>query len=260
VVGYGDQLMATGMARGAAARGKRIAFGDGERILWDHNSEEIFRDNPNIAPPGSEGAHDLEWIRFYRGNRIYNRHDQVTNKWVWNYDFKSTPGEIVFSAEEIRYAETIQSHDILIEPHVQTFKLGAINKQWPFDRYVELSHRLKKDGYRILQLANGASLPYTHTLVKAPSFRHAMAALSKVSLYIGPEGGLHHAAAALGIPGVVIFGGWVPPQVTGYDTHTNIAHGKACGTLTPCPHCFAVLNSISVSKMYQSAKEYLDGR
>jgi hypothetical protein len=32
-MGYGDELMATGMARGAAARGKRVAFGDGQRII-----------------------------------------------------------------------------------------------------------------------------------------------------------------------------------------------------------------------------------
>ncbi len=37
-LGYGDNLMATGMARGAACRGKRIAFGNGRRL---HGEREI---------------------------------------------------------------------------------------------------------------------------------------------------------------------------------------------------------------------------
>jgi hypothetical protein len=75
---------------GAAARGKRIAFGDGKKILWDHHSELIFRGNPNVAPPGSEGSPDLEWIPFYRGNRLYNR--QAGDRWIWNQVVQRHPG------------------------------------------------------------------------------------------------------------------------------------------------------------------------
>ncbi len=69
-MGLGDQLMASGMARGAKARDKRIAFGDGRRIIWDGNSHEIFRGDPNVALPGSEGTTDLKWIAYYKGKRI----------------------------------------------------------------------------------------------------------------------------------------------------------------------------------------------
>ena len=41
-MGYGDQLMATGMARGARERGKRIAFGEGGRLWWDHYSKSFY--------------------------------------------------------------------------------------------------------------------------------------------------------------------------------------------------------------------------
>jgi hypothetical protein len=43
------------MARGAAARGKRIAFGDGKKILWDHHSELIFRGKPEYRPARQRG-------------------------------------------------------------------------------------------------------------------------------------------------------------------------------------------------------------
>jgi hypothetical protein len=55
------------MARGAKARGKRIAFGDGQQIISSPWSEQIFRFNPNIARPGDERADDIEWIRHHKG-------------------------------------------------------------------------------------------------------------------------------------------------------------------------------------------------
>lgn len=239
-MGLGDNIMATGIAKGAAARGKRIAFGDGKKIIWDHNSEQIFRGNPNIASPGSEGAKDLEWIKFYRGSRIYNEHDKVNNRWLWNYEFKSMPGEIFLNAEELRWADQFSKGCIIVEKNVPE-KLGVINKQWDKDRYEGIIKRFDK---KVVEL-NGS----------APSFRHALAALSRASLYIGPEGGLHHGAAAVGIPAVVIFGGWIPPQVTGYDGHINLTGGakEFCGSLRLCNHCQSALKNISVDEVYNSA-------
>jgi hypothetical protein len=54
--------MATGLARGAAKRGKKIAFGDGRKIIWDKNSEPVFRNNSNVARLG-KGRSNIEWIR-----------------------------------------------------------------------------------------------------------------------------------------------------------------------------------------------------
>ena len=42
------------------------------------------------------------------------------------------------------------------------------------------------------------------------------------NLFLGHEGGFAHAAAALSKPAVVIYGGWIPPEVTGYEFHENI--------------------------------------
>ena len=45
------------------------------------------------------------------------------------------------------------------------------------------------------------------------------------NLYLGPEGGFAHAAAALSKPGVVIYGGWIPPQVIGYAFSRKLVCG-----------------------------------
>ena len=257
-MGYGDNIMATGMAKGAAKRGKRIAFGDGEKILWDHYSEAIFQDNSNIAPPGSEGDKDLEWIPYYRGNRLYNTH--VGNKWVWNYDFKPIPGEIKFSPTELNFASNFSEGFVLVEPHVPNWKACAPNKRWPLERYAHIAKLLKKHDFRVKQFitSQGPQLSGLE-IIKAPTFRHALAVLARARLYIGPEGGLHHGAAAVGVPGVVIFGSFIPPSVTGYDIHTNIAASEACGSLTPCEHCAAAMQSITIRQVYEAVMEQLDG-
>lgn len=90
--------------------------------------------------------------------------------------------------------------------------------------------------------------------IRTATFRQACGALSGAKLYIGPEGGLHHAAAALGIPAVVIFGGFIHPRTTGYDLHTNLFVGdEPCGSTNYCVHCVDAMASISVDEVFSAA-------
>lgn len=246
------------MARGAKERGKRIAFGDGRRILWGPHSKEVFQNNPNIAPPGSEGASDIEWIKFYKGDpgsRIYNR--QQGDRWIWRpEEFKAKPGEIFFSASEIAFAKATAPGFILIEPNVPVQKSCAPNKQWPVDRYNSVAREFKSAGYRVVQFGYpGARISLRNAqYIKMPDFRSALAVLSRARLAILPEGGLHHGAAAVGVKAVVLFGGFIPPSVTGYDSHVNLTGGaEACGSLKTCQHCLDAMNAISVDDVLRSA-------
>ena len=76
----------------------------------------------------------------------------------------------------------------------------------------------------------------------------ACTALSGAAAAVLPEGGLHHAAAALGMPAVVIFGGMTSPANTGYDGHVNLfdpAGGESpCGQRVACAHCRAAMAAI----------------
>jgi hypothetical protein len=250
-------VIATGLARGARARGKRIAFGDGRRILWDNNSELIFRGNPNIAPPGHEGAPDLEWMPFYKGHRIYNRHDAANNRWVWNMDFRPTPGQMFFDPIEKVAGQRYASRFIIVEPNIEQWKSIAPNKDWGRAKYQEIVDRLNAEGWRVAQFAYGPMLSGVEAL-RSKNFRDALSILSNAALYIGPEGGLHHGAAAVGINAVVLFGGFIPPSVTGYPNHANLTGGSdACGSLKPCAHCTKAMAAISVDDVYKAAKERL---
>lgn len=253
--------MATGMARGAKARGKRIAFGNGEQIIFSPWSEQIFRHNPNIARPGDESADDIEWIAHHKGNRLYNSVAPDRTRWIWNMEFRPIPGEMFFTDEELRFAEAVGSDFVVIEPNVPWHKSVARNKDWGAIRYRAVAEELVAKGHRLVQFSYptarvtcAAALQF-----KAPTFRDSLAVLARAALYIGPEGGLHHGAAAVGIPAVVLFGGFIPPQVTGYDTHTNLTGGSmACGNLRRCSHCKTAMNAISVEKVLRASRRYLE--
>lgn len=254
-------MLGTGLARGAKALGKRIAFGDKHRILWDHHSEQIFRGNPNIAEPGSEKHPDIEWVPFYRGNRIYNR--QAGDKWVWNYSFHAIPGEVFLTEAERQVASFLIGKTdpplVIIEPNLPTFKAASVNKQWPIERYRQVAKELNQRGFDVAQFAHGGKVVLSHARqIAAPSFRHALAVLEKAALYVGPEGGLHHGAASVSVAAVVLFGGFIPPSVTGYAAHINLTGGAdACGSLKPCAHCRDALDRIGVDDVLGAAERQL---
>lgn len=250
-MGYGDDVIATSLAKGAAARGEKIAFGDGNRIIWGPYSEMVFKNNPNIAR--SLGEKGLTWLPYYKGHRIYNKAD--VGRWIWNYGFRVQPGEFFFDADEDIHGQ--QDDLILIEPHVPNKACGP-NKQWPVDRWRAVADRLQLSGFHVRQFEHVGTLYKIAPLIRTQTFRSAAALLKSARLAILPEGGLHHAAAAVGTPAVVIFGGFVPPEVLGYESHINLTGGaRACGTFTKCDHCVAAMHAISVEEVLKAAEELI---
>ena len=252
-MGFGDDLLATSFARGLHAQGKRAAFGDGKKIIWGPWSEEIFRHNPNVARPGSEGTADLVWVDYYKGHRKYNSLDARRERWVWNYEFKASPGEIFFNSDEIAFYQTAGKDFILVEPNVPWHKSVAPNKDWGLKNYQAVVDLLLREGHEVVQTKHGRDQLKGVRSVSTPTFRHALAIMSQAKTVLVPEGGLHHGAAAVGVPAVVLFGGFIPPEVTGYSWHANLTGGaKACGSLGQCLHCKNAMRNISVEEVYQA--------
>jgi hypothetical protein len=256
-LGLGDNIMASGLARDALKdRGVRVAFGEIGQVIWDKNSEQIFRNNPNIVFPGNEKRGNVEWIPFYKGKRGYNT--QGDGHWIWNESWRCVPGQIFLTDGEQAAAKRYGSGFIVIEPNVPTWKSSAANKHWPFERYQAVADDLISQGRSVIQFfpdrKAGPRLRGARQ-IRTLTFRDAVAVLKNSALYIGPEGGMHHAAAAVDVPGVVLFGGFIPPSVTGYDTHTNIAGSdRFCGSFTSCKHCADAMNSIKVETVLEAAK------
>lgn len=240
-----------------------MAFGDNRRLIrWDGRSKEIFQNNPNIAPPGSEGGKNLEWIAYFKGRRGYNT--QVGDRWVWNMSWRCKPGQMFFTRSEEVDAAKHGRGFVVVEPNIESWKANVVsNKDWGFQKYQRVVDLLREEGHEIVQFRydkGGPILAGVRT-IQTKSFRHALSVMANAKMYIGPEGGLHHGAAALELPAaIVIFGDWIPPMTMGYSNHDNFT-GKSnvyCGTQKPCPHCKAAMDSITVEAVLERAKRNLD--
>jgi len=122
------------------------------------------------------------------------------------------------------------------------------NKRWPFDRFAAVVAACPH--IRFVQMLHSESTPLPGAEhVATADFRAACGVLAAARGYLGTEGGLHHASAALGVGGVVIFGGCASVATTGYDLHINLADTgprSPCGQHRPCEHCRAAMDAIGV--------------
>jgi hypothetical protein len=237
-MGLGDWLMASGDAKEANERtGKKVKLGDGSRMFTDI---QVFSNNPRMALKLDT---DVVWVNNYPGSRPYLKGTNK-GKLLFNDDYKPKVGEIYFSHEEQKDIDKIDGDYIVVEPNVKKIYAHTVNKAW--HGWDEL---LKHD-LPWIQLGDVSVNRYTNWKETA-TFRDALKVLSKAKLFVGTDGGLHHAAAALGIPSVVIWTGFTSPRHLGYDTHRNIHDGsEPCGTYdSVCQHCLLKSKAITVEQV-----------
>jgi ADP-heptose:LPS heptosyltransferase len=118
-------------------------------------------------------------------------------------------------------------------------KLIAINtiskepsKNWPSQYWQSLILKLSGK-YDVVQLGAESEIDLQHTfrLAGKLNIRESVAVLEKCHLFIGPDSFLMHAAASIGLKSVIIFGGRVTPNNTGYYNNINLFERMDCG---PC--------------------------
>ena len=252
-MGWGDEIMATAEARRAQrADPRKVAILDRKgQARW----HPIWAHNPRIATPDevAYGA-EVQFIVNGSGCRPYLDHSRTHKGQFFYTDYRAEPGEIYLTAAERAYGERARGA-VVVEPWLKP--KAPLNKDWGIARWRELA-RLLCD-LDLVQLG-----PYPTTLL--PGARHvvtrnereAAAAVASARACVLPEGGLHHAAAALGVRAVVIFGGYISPATTGYDAHVNFfTGGEACGRRTPCEHCRAAMDAISPEQVAAALRGFL---
>lgn len=266
-MGYGDEIMASAAAREMKRADPlaAVVIGDGVREVW----HEIFAENPNVTrladvAPGQR----IAWLENYYGCRPYLDYSRTSATRQSFRPFRARPGDLFFSAAEREYAgEVIGAHRasgkplVSIEPNVA---FGA-NKNWGFARWQQVADALEADAV-LLQPSYGQPVLRGVAAVRSPSFRSYAAVMTGCDLHLGAEGGLHHAAAAIGCPAVVVFGGRIDPALTGYAFHVNLYRdipglpGSPCGMIAPCAHCRSCLDSISVAEVVAHARSLMRAR
>lgn len=246
--------MVTGIARSMQHTDPRkIRVIDGTRTVRWH---ELWQNNPRFEQPGNRTA-KAQNLMNCPGKRPYIVEKQ-TERWVWR-EYGPVPGELYFSQFERDYVRALEP-EVLIEPNLK--RSASPNKQWGFNRWLEFVKLCSARGIALTQFGTWSDvLPGVRPLA-TPDFRTACAALGKARAYVGHEGGLHHAAAAVGIPAVVIFGGFISPRVTGYEAHANLfdaaGHQLGCGMRTACAHCAQVMACITPERVLNELEKQLE--
>ena len=237
-MGLGDWLMASGDAKEANERtGKKVKLGNGVTMFLDN---QVFANNPRMA---SNSDTDVVWVKNYQGHRPYLKGTK-NGHMLFNDDYKPRVGEIYFNQLEKKNIDKIDKDYIVVEPNVKRVYAHTVNKAW------HGWEELFKHDLPWLQLGDVTVKKYTKWK-ETNTFREALQVLSKAKLFVGTDGGLHHAAAALGIPSVVIWTGFTSPRHLGYDTHRNIHDGsEPCGTYdSVCQHCLLKSKAITVEQV-----------
>lgn len=259
-MGYGDDIMATGEVKNLKKKFPRHKFfiGDGKNFF----KSEIFNGNNSILQKKNISEDiKIKWIKNYPGYRPYRKYNNLDHKkkYTWDYSFKATAGEIFFNDQEILFSKNIinkikentSKKLIHIEPNVK-LKKGYQNRDWGFNKWQQVVDELSKD-FQFIQTSFGDQKKLKNVInIHNVNFKSACSIISLTNLFVGTEGGFHHAAAALGIKAVVIFGGFIDPKITGYEFQQNLyidSEDSPCGAKSYCKHCKECMNIISVQKV-----------
>jgi hypothetical protein len=273
--------MGTGLARAIRDRypDAKIVFGNPKTYHDPKNNKisvhwsDVFFNNPIIVQP-DEPVKDMVCVPDYPGCRIYIDYEKTEKeadgkelkytKFAWQPDYQAVRGELYFDSNEKSAASEIAlrlpNPFFIIEPHIAN-KPWKNKKGWPFERWQAVVDALPEVGF--VQMSDGNVLDRVHHVL-TPTFRQACGIVACAGAVIASEGGLHHAAAALDIPAVVLWGHYTSPDILGYDDHENIRHaeGLGCGyTWKDCPDCQESMHDIKVDEVIEAIRKVIrDGR
>jgi len=265
-MGYGDALMAAGQAQEFFAtdpeRGPIAMLNGDKSPRWN----PVWLHNPAIWVPGSGPVH--RHLISGRGHLPY-LHYPYSTATGWSFtDWRVRDHRPVMylSEDELGWGQVLRQSIgpyVILEPTAQR---KHSNRRPPRQFWDTLRLGLKGSLKRlpIVQLAHPESTPLHGTIpVVHTTFREACSYLASSSLLVTTEGGLAHAAAALGIPAVVLWGGNISEPNLGYPEHVNFVDADPrtpCGTLLPCDHCaqaWARLDPVDVAAA--AAEEFARG-
>lgn len=238
-MGFGDELLAAGQAKLLHRKtGKKIAIGRPNKVYWS----VFYEHNPYLVsvPKGN-----CIWLENYPGHRGYFSKKDANRYW-WNLDYRAEPAEIFFGPDE----PVTPGDYVVIECHNKA--AASPGKRYPYwQRVVDLM-----PGIEFRQPVYGQP-PLNGVKPIRTSLRSVAQLIAGARAYVGPDGCLHHLAAALGKPAVVVFGGFAPKEALGYSFHRNFGEG-AMGYRNDCEYNREAMERIAPESLAEALREILD--
>jgi ADP-heptose:LPS heptosyltransferase len=210
----------------------RMKYPD-HKIVVETPWKELFRNNPY-----ADWVTDRHFMTTDRHIKPRYHVDETTTVSVFEqtarYAGKGRGGapQIYLSGEEIAQAASRFPGDYITICPVGLQDFFANRKEWGLARFQRLRDLLSD--YRFVQIG----LPTDPLLDGVSDFRRVgvretAAAIRNSLFFIGLEGGLMHLTRAVGKRAVIIYGGLLKPEITGYAENLNVYNAAAC---SPCFH------------------------
>ncbi len=274
--GLGDLAAAARLLR-------RQRFGRGLLLTNSFHSALLFR----LGGVGRLTGYDRDGRGWLLSDRVPGRDDHAHHRDYYlrlAEAFTGTPAartepRLVVSDDEI-VSSRRRLADLGVDPDAPLIGISPAAaygpaKAWPADRFRELVNRLVADlpGCRVLlfgsekeglQLEAVASRLETHALSLSGrmSLREALAAIRQCRLFVANDSGLMHAAAALQVPLVAIFGPTRPDRTAPLAPAARMRllhHPPPCAPCLhrACPADHACMAAVSVAEVHQACRELL---
>lgn len=249
-MGLGDEIMALGRAEAHFEKtGQQVSIcgmteAPREHPAWHGNPAWVHRGGKIII----DGGGSRPYIKHWKGRQA-----------IYDLEHRPRAGRIHIP-DDVRARCTLEGPYAIIEPNIK--KGASPNKDWGRHNWEQVIKDFPIPVYQLRhdpaqKIAAGA-IPYD-----TPTIQDACAAIEGAALVMCNEGGTHHMAASMGTKALVIFGSFVPPQVTGYSFHYNIAvetDEGYCGRWDACEHCRESLKSIKPETVREKAILLLENK
>lgn len=244
--GLGDALFVSTVAREIKKRRPQT------RVVVETHWQQIFHNNPDIAAsfPAGSSPRPGSFPIVYEQPWPPPRHKHALELLCERLGLEAPEVRTYFypTPEERMKARSIRpsSSRPLLVVHPFSGFFAARSKQWDFRHWKSFLELLPPEIETIR--FGGVEDPATptdrsnHREMVGLDIRIVAALLQSADAFVGQESGLAHLATALGVPSVVIFTGFVPPDVFGYPQNVNLAPElpyAPCWEKDGCPPCKA---------------------
>jgi ADP-heptose:LPS heptosyltransferase len=137
---------------------------------------------------------------------------------------------IYLTDEEVRQAaRDFPGRYIAVCPVSKT-AFSSNRREWGLGRFQDLREKLS--GHRFVQVGLKQDPLLNNTVdARGLSVRRSAAVVHNAWFFLGLEGGFMHVARAVGTRSVIIFGGYILPEISGYRENLNISSKVDC---SPC--------------------------
>jgi hypothetical protein len=168
------------------------------------------------------------------------------------------------AADALIVREGISRGFVIVEPETNRDYFGEL-RAWPRDRWVALVRKIQTAhpalAFVQIGIRRGAPLSDVVDLRGETDFRIACALLKRSLLFVGTEGGLMHAANAVGAKALILWGGVTMPEFVGYPSRQRTICKRVacapCGQLGWCDNGHICMQGISVDEVAVAVSELL---